>query len=56
MQADIGDDAVSANPMRSGHIPKVKAKVAGAIKELFNKKAWKLTQKRSLSLYPVKNP
>ena len=56
MQADSGDDAMSANPTRSGHIPKVKAKVAGAIKELFNKKTQKPAQKRSSSLHPVKNP
>ena len=38
--------------MRSGHIPKVKAKVAGAIKELFNKKAWKSTQKKVIESLP----
>lgn len=31
--SESGDDAVSANPTRSGRIPKVKAKVAGASAE-----------------------
>ena len=48
--ADSGDDAMSANPTRSRHIPKAKAKVAGAIKELINKRPRKLTQKKVIEL------
>lgn len=52
MQADSGDDAVSANPTRSGRIPKVKAKVADAIKELLQKRPRKPTQKKVIESSP----
>lgn len=41
MQTDSGDEAVSANPTRSGRIPRAKAKVADAIQNLFTKKTRK---------------
>ena len=55
MQADSGDDAVSVNPTRSGRIPKAKAKVAGAIRELINKRPRKPTQKKVIES-PKLNP
>lgn len=52
MQAESGDDAVTANPTRSGRIPKAKAKVAGAIKELLSKRPRKPTQKNVIQSSP----
>jgi hypothetical protein len=41
METDSGDDAVSANPTRSGRISQAKAKVASAIKTLSTKRTRK---------------
>ena len=52
MQADSDDDAITANPTWSRRIPKAKAKVASAIKELLSKRPRKPTPKNVIQSSP----